>query len=197
MMKRFFTSDSESDMLIAVAANFYDLKTEELINMAIKNEFLPVTEPFRTEAAYILQRKAEGQLNDWEIKQCMSRGVRALGLRPIRNEENLKEFFARYHLSDVVSDSSITENDTLGKATVEIYTILDKELPADNIDGTYLLETIFANWDSLWHVKAVYDILATFAFCCKPNQPFGWYEGIQFLVRIERDAMNEWNGIQG
>lgn len=94
-MKRFFTSDSESDMLIAVAANFYDLKTEELINMAIKNEFLPVTEPFRTEAAYILQRKAEGQLNDWEIKQCMSRGVRALGLRPIRNEENLKEFFAR------------------------------------------------------------------------------------------------------
>ena len=184
-MKRFFTSDSESDMLIAVAANFYDLKTEELINMAIKNEFLPVTEPFRTEAAYILQRKAEGQLNDWEIKQCMSRGVRALGLRPIRNEENLKEFFARYHLSDVVSDSSITENDTLGKATVEIYTILDKELPADNIDGTYLLETIFANWDSLWHVKAVYDILATFAFCCKPNQPFGWYEGIQFLVRIE------------
>ena len=196
-MKRFFTSDSESDMLIAVAANFYDLKTEELINMAIKNEFLPVTEPFRTEAAYILQRKAEGQLNDWEIKQCMSRGVRALGLRPIRNEENLKEFFARYHLSDVVSDSSITENDTLGKATVEIYTILDKELPADNIDGTYLLETIFANWDSLWHVKAVYDILATFAFCCNPNQPFGWYEGIQFLVRIERDAMNEWNGIQG
>ena len=196
-MKRFFTSDSESDMLIAVAANFYDLKTEELINMAIKNEFLPVTEPFRTEAAYILQRKAEGQLNDWEIKQCMSRGVRALGLRPIRNEENLKEFFARYHLSDVVSDSSITENDTLGKATVEIYTILDKELPADNIDGTYLLETIFANWDSLWHVKAVYDILATFAFCCKPNLPFGLYEGIQFLVRIERDAMNEWNGIQG
>lgn len=69
--------------------------------------------------------------------------------------------------------------------------------PASNIDGTYLLETIFANWDSLWHVKAVYDILATFAFCCKPNQPFGWYEGIQFLVRIERDAMNEWNGIQG
>ena len=196
-MKRFFTSDSESDMLIAVAANFYDLKTEELINMAIKNEFLPVTEPFRTEAAYILQRKAEGQLNDWEIKQCMSRGVRALGLRPIRNEENLKEFFARYHLSDVVSDSSITENDTLGKATVEIYTILDKSLPADNIDGTYLVETIFANWDSLWHVKAVYDNLATFAFCCKPNQPFGWYEGIQFLVRIERDAMNEWSGIQG
>lgn len=161
-MKRFFTSDSESDMLIAVAANFYDLKTEELINMAIKNEFLPVTEPFRTEAAYILQRKAEGQLNDWEIKQCMSRGVRALGLRPIRNEENLKEFFARYHLSDVVSDSSITENDTLGKATVEIYTILDKELPADNIDGTYLLETIFANWDSLCK-QAADDALKLFA----------------------------------
>ena len=97
----------------------------------------------------------------------------------------------------MVSDSSITENDTLGKATVEIYTILGKPLPADNIDGTYLVEAIFANWDSLWHVKAVYDILATFAFCCKPNQPFGWYEGIQFLVRIERDAMNEWSGIQG
>lgn len=59
-MNRFFVSDSESDTLIALATKLYGLKIGELINIALKNEFLPVTEPFRTEAAFILQCNANG-----------------------------------------------------------------------------------------------------------------------------------------
>lgn len=54
-MNRYFISDKESDTLIALATKLYGLKIGELINIALKNEFLPVTEPFRTEAAFILQ----------------------------------------------------------------------------------------------------------------------------------------------
>lgn len=57
-MNRYFISDKESDTLIALATKLYGLKIGELINIALKNEFLPVTEPFRTEAAFILQCSA-------------------------------------------------------------------------------------------------------------------------------------------
>lgn len=52
-MKRFFASDAESDMLIAEATKTFGLKIGDIINMAIKNQFLPITEPFRTEARFI------------------------------------------------------------------------------------------------------------------------------------------------
>ncbi len=70
-MNRYFISDKESDTLIALATKLYGLKIGELINIALKNEFLPVTEPFRTEAAFILQCNAKGTLDAWEIKQSI------------------------------------------------------------------------------------------------------------------------------
>lgn len=78
-MKRFFASDAESDMLIAEATKTFGLKIGDIINMAIKNQFLPITEPFRTEARLILQRHTAGELEAQEIKQSMTRGIRALG----------------------------------------------------------------------------------------------------------------------
>ena len=54
-MNRYFISDKESDILITVATKVFGLKIGDIINMAIKNEFLPMTEPFRTEATFILQ----------------------------------------------------------------------------------------------------------------------------------------------
>ena len=82
-MNRYFISDKESDILITVATKVFGLKIGDIINMAIKNEFLPMTEPFRTEATFILQCRAENKLDAWEIKQSMTRGIRALGTRPV------------------------------------------------------------------------------------------------------------------
>lgn len=74
-MNRYFISDKESDILITVATKVFGLKIGDIINMAIKNEFLPMTEPFRTEATFILQCRAENKLDAWEIKQSMTRGI--------------------------------------------------------------------------------------------------------------------------
>lgn len=122
-MKRFFASDAESDMLIAEATKTFGLKIGDIINMAIKNQFLPITEPFRTEARFILQRHTEGALEAQEIKQSMTRGIRALGTRPMRDADRLQGFFARYHLHEDVENCTITENDALWESAVEVYNI--------------------------------------------------------------------------
>ena len=119
-MKRFFASDAESDMLIAEATKTFGLKIGDIINMAIKNQFLPITEPFRTEARFILQRHTEGALEAQEIKQSMTRGIRALGTRPVRDADRLQGFFARYHLHEDVENCTITENDALWESAVEV-----------------------------------------------------------------------------
>lgn len=124
-MKRFFASDAESDMLIAEATKTFGLKIGDIINMAIKNQFLPITEPFRTEARFILQRHTEGALEAQEIKQSMTRGIRALGTRPVRDADRLQGFFARYHLHEDVENCTITENDALWESAVEVYNIVN------------------------------------------------------------------------
>ena len=112
-MNRYFISDKESDILITVATKVFGLKIGDIINMAIKNEFLPMTEPFRTEATFILQCRAENKLDAWKIKQSMTRGIRALGTRPVYDADRLQGFFARYHLHEDTENCTITENDAL------------------------------------------------------------------------------------
>ena len=128
-MKGFFASDAESDMLIAEATKTFGLKIGDIINMAIKNQFLPITEPFRTEARFILQRHTEGALEAQEIKQSMTRGIRALGTRPVRDADRLQGFFARYHLHEDVENCAITENDALWESAVEVYNIDPNQKP--------------------------------------------------------------------
>lgn len=156
-MNRYFISDKESDTLIALATKLYGLKIGELINIALKNEFLPVTEPFRTEAAFILQCNAKGTLDAWEIKQSMSRGIRALGTRPVYDSERLQGIFARYHLHEKRDSCSISNDEALWESAVEVYEVLGKPVPTDcsKLDGARLADDIFADWDVLWFEKAV------------------------------------------
>ena len=151
-MNRYFISDKESDTLIALATKLYGLKIGELINIALKNEFLPVTEPFRTEAAFILQCNAKGTLDAWEIKQSMSRGIRALGTRPVYDSERLQGIFARYHLHEKRDNCSIANDEALWESAVEVYEALGKPVLSDcsKLDGARLVDDIFADWDTLW-----------------------------------------------
>lgn len=136
-MKRFFASDAESDMLIAEATKTFGLKIGDIINMAIKNQFLPITEPFRTEARFILQRHTEGALEAQEIKQSMTRGIRALGTRPVRDADRLQGFFARYHLHEDVENCTITENDALWESAVEVYN--NHDIDPKRLERDYIL----------------------------------------------------------
>lgn len=197
-MNRFFSSDSECDNLITTATKTYGMKNGELINLAVKNHFLPITEPFRTEAAFILQFYAKGKLDEWEIKQSMSRGIRALETRPIYISEHLQSFFARFNLYEDSTGCSIKKDDMLWDSAIEIYTILGKQHINDGItkiSGARLVDEIFANWAILWDEKATYDVLASIAFNYEPKLPFTWFEGITFLSSIERDAFIQWSRV--
>lgn len=132
-MNRYFISDKESDILITVATKVFGLKIGDIINMAIKNEFLPMTEPFRTEATFILQCRAENKLDAWKIKQSMTRGIRALGTRPVYDADRLQGFFARYHLHEDTENCTITENDALWESAVEVYELLGKQISTGGI----------------------------------------------------------------
>lgn len=113
----------------------------------------------------------------------------------MRDADRLQGFFARYHLHEDVENCTITENDALWESAVEVYNILGKQISAggiSKINGARLVDDIFAEWDTLWSEKAVYDVLAALAFRCEPNQAFHWFEGMQFLTGIEHDAMGQW-----
>lgn len=142
-MNRYFISDKESDILITVATKVFGLKIGDIINMAIKNEFLPMTEPFRTEATFILQCRAENKLDAWEIKQSMTRGIRALGTRPVYDADRLQGFFARYHLHEDTENCTITENDALWESAVEVYELLGKQISTGGM--IHFLE-LFPDW---------------------------------------------------
>ena len=137
-MNRYFISDKESDILITVATKVFGLKIGDIINMAIKNEFLPMTEPFRTEATFILQCRAENKLDAWKIKQSMTRGIRALGTRPVYDADRLQGFFARYHLHEDTENCTITENDALWESAVEVYELLGKQISTGGIHNNRL-----------------------------------------------------------
>ena len=64
-----------------------------------------------------------------EIKQSMTRGIRALGTRPVRDADRLQGFFARYHLHEDVENCTITENDALWESAVEVYNIDPNQKP--------------------------------------------------------------------
>ncbi|MBS5333869.1 MAG: hypothetical protein KHY36_15285 [Subdoligranulum variabile] len=125
----------------------------------------------------------------------MTRGIRALGTRPVYDADRLQGFFARYHLHEDTENCTITENDALWESAVEVYEFLGKQISTggiNKINGARLVDDIFAEWEVLWGEKAVYDVMAALAFRCEPSLPFSWFDGIQFLVGIERDAMGQW-----
>ena len=160
-MKRFFKSDRESDALIEKVTKLYGLKIGEFINMAIKNELYPVTDPFRTESAFLLQSHTDGKLDAWEIKQSMSRGIRALSSRPARNAEHLQGFFAHYHFDESTKNCTIVEGDALWEPSATIYSTIGKKAPIDGsgkMDGSHLVDEIFAHWDALWGKAETYDV---------------------------------------
>ena len=127
----------------------------------------------------------------------MSRGIRALGTRPVYDSERLQGIFARYHLHEKHDSCSISNDEALWESAVEVYAVLGKPVPTDcsKLDGARLADDIFGDWDVLWFEKAVYDVLATLAYRCEPDVPFNWFEGITFLAGIERDALGQWSRI--
>ena len=65
----------EVKRLWKTAKKHYNLKSRQLFRIALKDEFLPLTAPFRTEADFLLNEAAANNLTTDEIKNSMSRGI--------------------------------------------------------------------------------------------------------------------------
>ncbi len=61
-----------------------------------------MTEPFRTEERSFCSAVQKDKVEAREIKQSMTRGIRALGTHPVSDADRFQGFFARYHLHEDV-----------------------------------------------------------------------------------------------
>ena len=184
--------DPESKFLWDTAKNNYGLKKDKFIQTALKDEFFPITTPFRLEADFLLKEATIDRLTDDDIKNCMSRGINLLKNRPLREPAILWSFFSRFTEEELQKSSDIVEGDASWEQTIAVYTTLN-ELPFvgndGRIDGARLVDDILSKWDSLWEMNETYFLLSLIADRCEPESPFGWREGILFLRDLERIAL--------
>lgn len=184
--------DPESKFLWDTAKNNYGLKKDKFIQTALKDEFFPITTPFRLEADFLLKEATIDRLTDDDIKNCMSRGINLLKNRPLREPAILWSFFSRFTEEELQKSSDIVEGDASWEQTIAVYTTLN-ELPFvgndGRIDGARLVDDILSKWDSLWEMNETYFLLSLIADRCEPESPFGWFEGILFLRDLERIAL--------
>lgn len=182
----------EVKLLWKTAKKRYNLKSRQLFRIALKDEFLPLTAPFRTEADFLLNEAAANNLTTDEIKNSMSRGIDALQNRPLREPSILWSFFSRFSENELQKSSDIVEGDASWERTIAVYTVLNEVPFVSNdgrIDGARLVDDLLSKWDSLWNKKETYFLLALIADRCEPESPFGWFEGVLFLRDIERAAL--------
>ena len=184
--------DPESKFLWDTAKNNYGLKKDKFIQTALKDEFFPITTPFRLEADFLLKEATIDRLTDDDIKNCMSRGINLLKNRPLREPAILWSFFSRFTEEELQKSSDIVEGDASWEQTIAVYTTLN-ELPFvgndGRIDGARLVDDILSKWDSLWEMKETYFLLSLIVDRCEPESPLGWLEGILFLRDLERIAL--------
>ena len=184
--------DPETKFLWNTAKNIYSLKKDNFFQTALKDEFFPITAPFRLEADFLLKEATIDRLTDDDIKNCMSRGINLLKNRPLREPAILWSFFSRFTEEELQKSSHIVEGDASWEQTIAVYTTLN-ELPFvsndGQIDGARLVDDILSKWDSLWEMKETYFLLSLIADRCEPESPFGWLEAILFLRDLECAAL--------
>ena len=149
----------EVKLLWKTAKKHYNLKSRQLFRIALKDEFLPLTAPFRTEADFLLNEAAANNLTTDEIKNSMSRGIDALQNRPLREPSILWSFFSRFSENELQKSSDIVEGDASWERTIAVYTVLNEVPFVSNdgrIDGARLVDDLLSKWDSLWNKKETY-----------------------------------------
>lgn len=182
----------EAKFLWDTAKKSYGLKKDIFFQAALKDEFFPITTPFRLEADFLLKEATIDRLTDDDVKNCMSRGINALKNRPLREPAILWSFFSRFSEEELQKSSDIVEGDASWERTIAVYTVLNEVPFVSNdgrIDGARLVDDILSKWDSLWEMKEIYFLLSLIADRCEPESPFGWLEGILFLRDLERIAL--------
>lgn len=197
-MKRIFESEKETDLLINEFTKNTGVKIGKLFNNAVTCWFLPAVKTLSVEANYLLQQEANGLLDQWTIKQCVSRGITWLGKYPVENCDLLRSILLHYTCTpwDVKQEGHANEyvKEMMETVKRKIRETESDYSPIHPCLGNFG-EDICDRWETLWKEKIVYDVISAIVYVEEPQKPITWYEAIIFLKNIEILA-NEKYGVK-
>lgn len=194
MAKRIFESEKGADMLMNEYTSRSGIKIGKFYNSAIYHWFLPESQVLNVEASYILQQAENGKLDQWELKQSISRGVRWLSQYPIKDCSILKAILLHFTCAPYMNKQTDPRNDHVKKMFDDAEEKLKKYDPdysAYNPSIANFGEDICKHWDNVWNEKIMYDVISSIVYLCEPQKPITWYDGINFLKNIEESAKVE------
>lgn len=184
-----------SDTLLTRVETDDEIPVGDFVNSAILMQFLPIAEPLRIESLFLMQEMEAGRLDAWDVKQCISRGVRWLKTHPVKDSNIIKWIFDQFPFGANETGEISTCNEYVQAEMDMAYKLLkervsDYEKSKGGYDG--LVVDILANWECLWQESVVYDVLATIVYNQEPKQDFDWYDGVNVLYVIDRAAWRQW-----
>lgn len=198
VMKRIFESEKGVDMLINEYTQKSGIKIGKLFNNAIYCWFLPVAKTLRVEANFILQQEEAGKLDQWTIKQSISRGITWLGKYPVENCNILKSILLHF----TCTPWSVKKEDNRNDFVKELFNQAEAKLKEYDPNYNSLNaclgnfgEDICDHWDKVWNEKIMYDVISYIVFGEQVQKEFTWYEAISILQEIEEVA-NEKYGVK-
>lgn len=194
MAKRIFESEKGADMLMNEYTSKSGVKIGKFYNNAVYCWFLPESQTLNVEANYILQQAEAGTLDDWTLKQSISRGITWLAQYPIKDCSILKSILLHFTCAPYMEKQKDPRNDYVKKMfndAEEKIKEYDPNYSAFNPCLANFGEDICNHWDNIWNEKIMYDVISSIVFLCEPQKPITWYEGIMFLKSIENSAKAE------
>lgn len=193
-MKRIFDAEKAADMLVNEYVSKSGIKLAKLYNRAIYNFFLPSTQALSLEANYILAKAEDGTLDDFAIKQSLSRGITWLSSYPIKDCSILREILLRFTFAPYADLQHDPRNDYVkslfAQAEEKIKEHDPDYAPIHPCIANYGTD-ICDHWNTVWEYKIMYSVLSCIVYLCDIQKPISWYDAIMFLKDMENEAINE------
>lgn len=193
MARKLFESDQAVDELLDRYSKEAGVKIGKAINQAVYNEFLPrESQTLMVEGNYILQEHMAGRLDEFTLKQSLSRGISWLKNFPIEDSQILRTILTHYNNTPFQEPEEDNRNDYVKQL------FDDAEARLKEVDPGYvnyhtsiisLGEDICMHWKDVWQDKVMYEVISYLVYTCDMKRPYDWYTCISYLKQIEIAAM--------
>lgn len=193
MARKLFESDAAVDELLERYSKENGIKIGKAINQAVYNEFLPrEAQVLTVEANYVLQEHMANRLDEFTIKQSLSRGITWLKNFPIEDSQILRDILTHYNNTPFQEPEVDNRNEYVKKM------FDDAEAKLKEVDPSYenyhssivsLGEDICMHWKDVWQEKVMYEVISYMVYACDVERPYDWYDCISYLKQIEIAAM--------
>lgn len=197
MANRLFKTEPEADVIINEKTKNKSATVAEICNNGIYRGYMPYyAMTLNTEASFILQNE---DINQWEIKQSISRGVEWLQDYHIKKSDVLKYILS--HFNNVIHNQPECEvrEDVRSHSVIALmkdsYSRLKELCPNENlyetIDPVMLSNQILSCWNYVYDEKIMYKMIACAIFVKDNDRNFSRSEAVDILKEIENEVIRE------